>query len=168
MTDIGSLWVNDRGAFWASAFVGGIIAAAVAGAYWTDRLFISPPDDPLDAVVLNPVIEHGGVMRLLVTVHSTAKRDCQGDITREFWRKVQLDDGEWVSEKWRVSAPPPVAVEGETKYITNVTLPQQLGEGVWSFRGDTAYFCGGLVGGSKRYRSNLQNAITVVPKGSLK
>lgn len=167
MSDITRLWNYDRRAFWACTFIGAIIAGVISGAYWMDRILNNPPDANLTAVILNPVIEQSGTMKLMVTIKSTAKRQCSGDITREFWRMVKVGN-DTIPEKWRESAPRPIQVVGESQYIINVKLPADLETGVWSFRGETAYFCDGWFNSSKRYRSNLEDAITVVPKGSLK
>lgn len=164
-TDIGMLWHYDRKAFWASAMIGAVIAGIVTGAYWTNRMLNNPPDAVLAAEILNPVIEQGGTMRLMVTIRSMAMRQCRGDITREFWRMVTVK-GEQVPDKWRVTAPRPINVDEEPKYIVNVALPPGMEPGVWSFRGETAYFCDGMFGGGKRYRSNVPGGITIVPKGS--
>jgi hypothetical protein len=168
MSDIAILWKQPKQRL-AAIVIGLMVAAGITGAYWAMKMIDTPPIVVLTSRVLNPIIEQGGVLRLYVELTSKENRECDGKVTREFSRLVDVN-GRMIPEIWRIAAPAPIVSDGVSSYVVNIPLTLvgdvKIPVGEYEFQGETSYFCGSLFGDSKRYRTTFKN-ISIVPKGSL-
>jgi hypothetical protein len=162
-------WANPI-AVWLCIIAGIAIGCGVGGGlivlFWQNN----PPIQVLTSYFVRPVIEEGDDIQLYVKVTNFKNRRCPGGVTREFIRETTLPDGKKLPEIFRQEAPAPIFDAIRTEYIitfpssvTGLTLPPDK----YSFRGETAYYCGWFA--KSTYLSELNGAgdLTIVPKGTL-
>lgn len=155
------LW-GDSHALRTSIIFGVIGIAFITGIRLAVYVLNNPPVEILNSRMIETQVEEGGFLRFMVISWKEKSRDCDGSITREFFRPIVID-GEELREKRRSIGAPPIVHRDEKRYIVDIPLPPNMELGKWSFQGETTYDCGFLMGGFKRYRTpELQ--FEVVPK----
>lgn len=127
-----------------SAVIMGLTGASfMIGVGWATFASIQPPVIVQNSRIMNPDIYPGEDLSFIITYMTSIDRSCVGSVTREFYTPIDID-GISIRRKKRISGAVPIVIDGETNYVIDVTLPENMAPGSWEFQGETTYDCGYL------------------------